>query len=70
MTGVDDRSPSARPKPPADASVPAAPSSARTPRARGLSAFRPKNGVVLRDIEALPYDAIAATRRGGGPSPA
>ena len=62
VTTVDERSPSARPLPPRDASA-----SAKKTRPGG-SAVRPKHGIVLRDIEALPYDAIAAARRGNGPS--
>jgi hypothetical protein len=59
---VDDRSPSARPLPPRD--VAASPRKTRS----ALSTFRPKHGIVLRDIEALPYEAIAAARRDDGPT--
>jgi hypothetical protein len=68
---LDDRSPYDRRLPPADETGPASPAPGRARRkssSPGLSAFKPKNGLVLRDIEALPYDAIAAARRGSGPS--
>ena len=66
---MDDRSPSDRRLPPADATGPASPAPGRARRkgsSAGLSALKPKNGLVLRDIEALPYESIAAARRGGG----
>jgi hypothetical protein len=70
---LDDRSPYDGRLPPADADGPASPAPGRARRKGSsprLSALRPKNGLVLRDIEALPYDAIAAARRGSGPAPA
>jgi hypothetical protein len=61
---LDARTPSDRRLPPTDAS------DTRRKARSGLSALRPKHGLVLRDIEALPYDSIVAARRGNGPSPA